>query len=194
MFVSQRSKCKVLHTTSQWKWTRSFPYKRREILKEGQISEHEVVAWIRCMLDCSMPWNFGEREGPVGSILPYFTGEVPGETGSPGQENKLQHSMTMLKFERMLVRGRKYTSHCTRLRSLEIEIDKRPERALPDQIQCKTNYVHWWKIAKAESSTSWKAQKEKSELINQHWLSQERKQQCWKKSLSRRVFKITCMQ
>jgi len=32
-----------------------------------------------------MPWNFGEREGPVGSILPCLAGGVLGETGPLGQ-------------------------------------------------------------------------------------------------------------
>jgi len=36
-----------------------------------------------------MPWIFDEREGPVGSISSYNTGEVRGETSSPGQENKI---------------------------------------------------------------------------------------------------------
>jgi len=38
-----------------------------------------------------MPWNFGEREGLVGSILSYLAGEVPGETGSPEQVNKSEY-------------------------------------------------------------------------------------------------------
>jgi len=37
----------------------------------------------------SMPWNFGEREGPVGSILSYLAEGVPGETGPSGQVKKL---------------------------------------------------------------------------------------------------------
>jgi len=36
-----------------------------------------------------MPWNFGEWEGLVGSILSCLAGEVPSEIGSPGQVNKL---------------------------------------------------------------------------------------------------------
>jgi len=36
-----------------------------------------------------MPWNFGELEGPVGSILSCLAGGVPGETGPSGQVNKL---------------------------------------------------------------------------------------------------------
>jgi len=48
-----------------------------------------LVVLIRCLLYWSMPWNFRERQGPVGSILSYIAGEVPSETGSPGQVNKL---------------------------------------------------------------------------------------------------------
>jgi len=50
-----------------------------------------------------MPWNFGEREGPVRSILSYITGEVPGETGSPGQENKIASRHKNAEIERVLM-------------------------------------------------------------------------------------------
>jgi len=44
---------------------------------------------MRCLLYWSMPWRLGKREGPVGSISPYITGEVLGGTSSPGQVNKI---------------------------------------------------------------------------------------------------------
>jgi len=43
-----------------------------------------------------MPSNFGEREGLIGSILSYFTREVPGETGSLVQKQiEARHSVAM---------------------------------------------------------------------------------------------------
>jgi len=53
------------------------------------IFDLELVALARCLLYWSMPWNFGEREGLVGSILSCLTGEVLGETGSPEQVDTL---------------------------------------------------------------------------------------------------------
>jgi len=109
-------------------------------------------------------------EGLVGSILSYLAGEVPGETGSPGQANKLQGGMTLLKLSEFWCCGRKYPSRGTRLRGLEIEIDRKFEGALPDQIPCKTSCVHWWEIAKAENLTSQQASKTRHELTNQYSL------------------------
>ena len=49
----------------------------------------ELVVLTRCLLYWSMLWNFGEREGPVGSILSCLAEEVPSETGPSGQVKKL---------------------------------------------------------------------------------------------------------
>jgi len=40
-----------------------------------------------------MPWIFDEREGPVGSISSYNTGEVRGETSSPGRVSMLMQEI-----------------------------------------------------------------------------------------------------
>jgi len=52
-----------------------------------------------------MPWIFDERECPVGSILSYSTGEVLGETSSPGQDNKIAswHDHGEIERESMLM-------------------------------------------------------------------------------------------
>jgi len=48
-----------------------------------------LVVLGRCLLYWTMPWNFGEREGLVGSILSCLAGGVPGETGPSEQVKKL---------------------------------------------------------------------------------------------------------
>jgi len=37
------------------------------------ILDSELVVLIRCLLYWTMPWNFGELEGLVGSILSYLS-------------------------------------------------------------------------------------------------------------------------
>jgi len=51
-----------------------------------------LAVWIRYLLYWGMPLDLVMDEGSVGDILSYVTREVPGETGSLGQ-NKLKRSV-----------------------------------------------------------------------------------------------------
>jgi len=60
-------------------------------LKEIQIGNCDFAVWIRYLLYWGMPLDL-VIEGSVGGILSYMTREVPGETGSLGQ-NKLKRKV-----------------------------------------------------------------------------------------------------
>jgi len=87
------------------KQQRTVAYISWNIFKVTQIFGQQIVVWIRCFLYWSMPWIFDERECPVGSILSYSTGEVLGETSSPGQDNKIAswHDHGEIERESMLM-------------------------------------------------------------------------------------------
>jgi len=87
----------------------------------------KIIAWTANLYGCDACTGAcpGKREGLVGSISSYITGEVLGDTSSPGQVNKIASWHDYAKIERVsmliqeileqlyqAVRSGKLRTHC----------------------------------------------------------------------------------
>ena len=141
-----------------------------------------------------MPWRWGQREGLVGSILPYSTGEVLGETSSPGQVKKIASRHDHAKIERGLMLMQELLELLHQAARSQIAIDRKFASALPEQIWCKIYYAHWGKIMKLCIPRHGKCGKEGIHLINHYSWLLKRQRNCTRKVWFCCVFKCTCNQ